>query len=158
MTTNRFYIEGNGGGDHLIITPTKDENVVHIEVGHCCVVYLSASVPVEFLTAVLAEYDTTEKIKQKLIDVWQYRGWGKELAEKVHEGYPPIDEFPFVVGDRVVITLNERATGISGGWHSIQVSGRITKVNRVTARVHLDQYCYGREHTLPFERIQKVEE
>lgn len=46
-------IEGNNGGDYLEISPASD-NLVLLEVGHCCVVTIQHIVPVEFITAVLA--------------------------------------------------------------------------------------------------------
>lgn len=51
-----FYAEGNKGGDYLKITKLKD-NLVELEIGHCCVVSLHKIVPVEFLTGTLTNIE-----------------------------------------------------------------------------------------------------
>ena len=53
MNPNRFYIEGNNGGDYLVIEPLPDGRI-HLEVGHCCVIGIDHIVPVEFITSVLS--------------------------------------------------------------------------------------------------------
>ena len=53
MNTNRLHLEGNNGGDYLVIEPLPDGRI-HLEVGHCCVVDIDHIVPVEFITSVLS--------------------------------------------------------------------------------------------------------
>ncbi len=47
-------IEGNNGGDYIDIEPIKG-NVIKLEVGHSCGVYLRLIVPVEFMTLAIAK-------------------------------------------------------------------------------------------------------
>lgn len=50
-------IEGNKGGDYLIIAEHKD-NLVKMEIGHCCVVHGRLILPIEIITAILADLFT----------------------------------------------------------------------------------------------------
>ena len=48
-------LEGNNGGDYIQITRFEmHPDVVHLEVGHCCIKEIDHIVPVEFLTSWLA--------------------------------------------------------------------------------------------------------
>lgn len=82
---NKIHIDGNNYGDYLILEKKKN-NMVYIEVGHCCVVYLRAEMPTEILTATLAntligdtkdwklpwdeDYNNSLKKKVKKFDFW----------------------------------------------------------------------------------------
>lgn len=49
-----FRMEGDNGAEYLIIQETKPGRVF-IEVGHSCVVYLRAEMPIEMITSALAD-------------------------------------------------------------------------------------------------------
>jgi hypothetical protein len=50
----KVEIEGNNGGDYLTVEPIGG-NLLYLEVGHQCVIHIAHTVPVEFVTAVLAK-------------------------------------------------------------------------------------------------------
>lgn len=52
-----FRLEGNKGGDYIELIEQPND-CVHVEVGSCCVRTMNATVPVEFLTALIS-YGTT---------------------------------------------------------------------------------------------------
>ena len=49
-----IYVKGNNDGDYLFIKPLKD-NMLGIEIGHCCVVSVRHEIPVEVVTAILTK-------------------------------------------------------------------------------------------------------
>lgn len=54
MIINSIYVEGNNGGDFLSIA-VRDDGLLDLEVGHCCVKAIRHTVSVEFITATLSE-------------------------------------------------------------------------------------------------------
>ncbi len=86
---NEFRAEGNHGGDYIKIqtiqsdgSPLQDGMII-LEVGHCCVVYIKAIVPVEFITSILAN---SLDIHANLGDVMRANwntNYGKVLADKI---------------------------------------------------------------------------
>ena len=52
-----FEAEGNKGGDYLRLRLVK-ENLVDVEVGHCCVVTVRKRMPVEILTAIISTWQS----------------------------------------------------------------------------------------------------
>lgn len=52
-----IFIEGNNGGDYIKILQTeklKKEELIYLEVGHSCVVFIKKVLPVSLITAILA--------------------------------------------------------------------------------------------------------
>jgi beta-glucosidase-like glycosyl hydrolase len=77
-----IYADGNNGGDILEIHDNMN-GTLHLTSGHCCVMTINKTVPVEFITAILSKvmlendndinkvidsFDWPEQFKQKLKD------------------------------------------------------------------------------------------
>lgn len=76
-------IEGNNGGDYLEIS-SAGNNLVLLEVGHCCVVTIRHIVPVEFITAVLARAVLEHNTIQGAITALPWAGvFTEKLAAQV---------------------------------------------------------------------------
>lgn len=71
--------EGNNGGDYIDIERRKN-GTIKLEAGSCCVKFIDAIVPVEFLTGILMnmimEYNSLEEI----IDSFN---WSSEYKEEL---------------------------------------------------------------------------
>ena len=79
------YIEGNKGGDYLRIAHIKD-NMVRLEIGHCCVVTISHEIPVEILTSLLCKatnYGDFENVELP---------WDDEFSQKLKAQVRKINE------------------------------------------------------------------
>jgi len=81
---HEFYMEGNKGGDYITIREITS-SMMHIEIGHCCVVVLDKVVPVEVLTSVLsgvlldAAPKTGDNVVEKLLYKWS--NWDDEFKK-----------------------------------------------------------------------------
>ena len=74
------YGEGNNGGDTLLIESLSDGNL-YIRSGSCCIFNIDAKVPVEFLTAMIAEKMLKcDNDINKVIDSFS---WDKEFSDKL---------------------------------------------------------------------------
>jgi len=83
-TVNRFYAEGNNGGDHIIIENIDNDEstgMVKLTIGHCCVHTIEAIVPVEFITAVLTQA-AHDGLQESMKKAWSTE-YGILLAEKI---------------------------------------------------------------------------
>jgi len=76
---NGCFVSGNNGGDNLTIKHLKD-NMVYINVDHCCVHCFSGYVPIEVLTFLLSSVDFVEAIKNS---EWP-DDFKEELIKQVH--------------------------------------------------------------------------
>jgi hypothetical protein len=76
-----IYVEGNKGGDYLSIKPTGG-NLLSLDVGHCCVVYTRAIVPVEILTALIGQNFCSNNPAEWPIDSWT-SGFNEELRGQI---------------------------------------------------------------------------
>lgn len=75
-----FYAEGNNGGDNIQIQSLPDGRI-GLKVGHQCVYFVDAVVPVEFLTAAI-----TYAVDKLGIDgVLRNVGWKEEYTESLLE-------------------------------------------------------------------------
>lgn len=72
-----IYLEGNSGGDNILIKPLEDGRV-HLRVGHCCVYVIDHVVPVEFLTAILAT-----AITNTVEDAMKSINWPSEFIDEL---------------------------------------------------------------------------
>jgi hypothetical protein len=79
MRKKRLCIEGNNGGDYLLIEPTED-NLLHLKVGSSCVVTIDAIVPVEFITHVLSDARDREG---GIAAYLRSTGWPLEFREQL---------------------------------------------------------------------------
>lgn len=80
-----IYIEGNKGGDYLRIALIKD-NIVQLEIGHCCIVTISHEIPVEILTSILSkatDYGHFEDLELE---------WDDEFSQKLKAQVKKINE------------------------------------------------------------------
>ena len=86
-----FIAEGNNGGDYIHITKSDsyDDGIVHLEIGHCCVVMVDAYVPVEFITSVFSEI--SENLPETMSRLWPTE-YGKGLSEKIVKHNKHYDE------------------------------------------------------------------
>lgn len=62
----KFYAEGNKGGSYVAIEMTRQDDVVHLEVGHNCVKFIDQDINVFFLAEILTRakdfgFDKIEK-------------------------------------------------------------------------------------------------
>jgi DNA-binding protein YbaB len=73
-------MEGNKGGDYLYINTDTDNDVLDIEVGHCCIHVFDASVPVELVTALFNDMMIRFGTPEKFI---QSRGWPQEFKDEL---------------------------------------------------------------------------
>lgn len=76
-----MVIEGNNGGDYINIQPVGD-NLVRLEVGHCCVVSFSGIIPVEILTTMISDSAHTKFTKE--LALWP-KAFGDELMRQIDE-------------------------------------------------------------------------
>jgi hypothetical protein len=92
MVHKKLFSEGNGGGDFFRITEAGD-GLLKLAVGHCNVVMIDAIVPVEFLTAAIADVVIRH---EGAIQFLQSTNWPDdykdELAGKVKDTFPIIDD------------------------------------------------------------------
>lgn len=85
MNTDQLYLEGNNGGDYLVIKPLPS-GCVHLIVGHCCVRNIHHIVPVEFITAILSTAVIKHGSVQAAIKAIDWpKDFTKELATQVEE-------------------------------------------------------------------------
>ena len=85
-----FRAEGNKGGDYFLIEKIedgKDDDIVNIEIGHCCVVYVDIQLPVAVLTALIGEYlqhedDVADLFNKKI-------HWSKEYMKELTDQIKP---------------------------------------------------------------------
>lgn len=89
---SQIYLEGNKGGDYVLLQQSeqqKKNSVCFLEVGHCCIVYIKAVVPVEFITALFAEFEAATVGKTLASRILSRLPWeesfNEELANKVRE-------------------------------------------------------------------------
>jgi hypothetical protein len=64
------------------------------------------------------------------------------------------------VGDRVEVLMHSRTRGYNdtgGGWTSDWVSAIVTSVNRATADIRLDEYYFGYDHRMSYNRIRRMQ-
>lgn len=83
MTYQKIELEGNHGGDIFGLTITDDtykNGTVELKVGHCCVYTIEATVPVEFLTAVLS---TAVTIAGGIESVIRELGWPEQFTNEL---------------------------------------------------------------------------
>lgn len=76
-------VEGNNGGDYIEIREREDDRI-HLEVGHNCVKIIDHVVPVEFLTlalAALVDYHSPLEAWDKLRE-WR-DAWDKEFMDRL---------------------------------------------------------------------------
>lgn len=93
MSTGRLYVEGNNGGDFLEIVPL-DDNLIHLEIGHCCVKSIRAIVPVEFVTAILTNAVLEHNgIKEAMMSV----NWPDEFKIELTSQIRKLDHFSNLV-------------------------------------------------------------
>lgn len=86
-TFNVFHAEGNSGGDYIRITQIPGDDVVHLGVGHCCINVVDAYVPVEFITAMFANFSgDIEELQDAMRKMWPTE-YGEELAKKISKHY-----------------------------------------------------------------------
>lgn len=83
----RFTADGNKGGDYITIT-VMDDGLLHLEVGHCCVVMADHIVPVEFLTSMVATI--LRQHDGDLAKVVRSVGWATEYAEQLATKIHPV--------------------------------------------------------------------
>jgi hypothetical protein len=87
-----IYLEGNKGGDYIILSQSMEQKknaTCYIEVGHVCLIYISAIVPVEFITSLFASFDVStngKTLKDRILNSlpWDI-SYNEELANKVNE-------------------------------------------------------------------------
>lgn len=75
-----LYAEGNNGGDFIQITDLKD-GTIQLKSGNCCVKSIDAIVPVEFLSAILA--DTMIKHSYDINAVIDSFGWAEDFKTEL---------------------------------------------------------------------------
>jgi len=69
-----FHVEGNNGGDYLKLKETGEEGMIHLEIGHCCVITFKGEVPVEVLTSMLSQIFDSGVLQLP---------WAREFNEKL---------------------------------------------------------------------------
>jgi len=75
-----FHMEGNNGSDYLtLLGDKKRDDVVRVEIGHCCVM-ARVQIPIEALTYLLFDLASNPKELRKRL---QDSGWPKEFREKL---------------------------------------------------------------------------
>jgi hypothetical protein len=82
MNTDRFYIEGNNGGDYLLLEKTDENDIVFLDIGHCCVHTLRIKVPVAVLTLMFTEIFSEEDLQEFVRNNWP-TPYGEELAKRI---------------------------------------------------------------------------
>lgn len=82
-----IFIEGNNGGDFVEIKKIED-GLIHLRIGHCCVMIIDKIVPVEFLTASLSEMILEHDNINSIIDSFCWdKKYKDKLKDKVKEIY-----------------------------------------------------------------------
>lgn len=81
---DKLSLTGNNGGDvleiKLIDTDNRDNAVIHLRVGHCCVMVIDQIVPIEFVTAMLVQAVLNAgSVEEALMSV----NWPEDLLEKL---------------------------------------------------------------------------
>lgn len=84
QTVSRY---GNKGGDHIILRETRDDDLLKLEVGHCCVVEFRGIVPVEFVTATLA--NALHEWRSGTLKL----GWKPEYEREILDKIKPLFEW-----------------------------------------------------------------
>ena len=93
---DRVYVEGNNGGDFIDLEKyhedvhDPDSNLVHLEIGNCCVRTITASVPVEFITGTLTEAVLRHGGLREAI---MALGWEEDFKRKLVSQVVELDNF-----------------------------------------------------------------
>jgi len=77
-----FYIDGNNGGDYLLLKKTDQDDMVELEIGHCCVKSLRVKVPLPVITLLFHEAFWEEDLKELVRNNWP-TPYGEELAKRI---------------------------------------------------------------------------
>lgn len=83
--SERIYVEGNNGGDYLLMRPLGD-NRVFLEIGSCCVVTIRHIVPIEFVTGALTEFILKAGraySQENMEDAFRKLGWQNDFRDKL---------------------------------------------------------------------------
>lgn len=80
-------VTGNNGGDYIKFHSSSDEydNIVHLEVGHCCVVTVNTKIPVEILTSLLSTAINGSKLVDPSVLEWPAK-YNEELLTQMKAG------------------------------------------------------------------------
>ena len=85
---DKFYVEGNNGGDYLQLEHIRD-NVVMLQIGHCCVVTVNHEVPIELITSALTNLFLEHDNKATQWQNWK-PGWARDFVNKLRSQIKPV--------------------------------------------------------------------
>ncbi len=86
---DKIRLEGNNGGNFIELKDNED-GTARLQVGHCCVIGVAATVPNEFLSAVLSRVAMEHDYDLESVMRWAGEGWPKDYVEKLESSIVPL--------------------------------------------------------------------